>query len=380
VTRPRISVILSSLNHAQFVAEAIQSVLEQTFTDFELFIIDDCSEDDSWQVIQRFTDRRIIAIRNPVRSRAAYGFNEVIRHRAKGEHIAIHHSDDLWLPDKLEKQLAFLDTYPEIGAVFTRVALIDETGKPFVDPTHFYQSTFTQPNRNRLEWLRHFFLEGNCLCHPSILARRQALLDVGLYDRRLGQITDFDLWVRLCLKHEIHILDEVLTQFRIRSGEANQSGDKLETHIRGRNEWLLVLGRLLHIRDEAEFFAIFPEMRPRSHPAGDLLPFLLALRAIETNIGFKLYFGLTLLYDLFENEAVASRIFDKYGFSFPDLIALSARVDAFHGSEIYSLHKQITALENEITRIKSTVSWKLTKPLRLVSNLPRIARKLLGAS
>lgn len=377
---PRISIILSSLNHEQFIAGAIQSILDQTFADFELFIIDDCSEDNSWEIIQGFTDSRIIAIRNPVRSRAAFGFNDVICHHAKGEFIAIHHSDDAWLPEKLEKQLTLMEENPEIGASFTRVSLIDEAGMPFTDSAHFYHSTFKPHNRNRFEWLRHFFLEGNCLCHPSLLARRQALIDAGLYDRRLGQITDFDLWVRLCLNHEIHIVDEVLTQFRIRSGEANQSGDKLETYIRGRNEWLLVLSRYLLIQDEADFFAVFPEMRYQSNPAGNILPFLLALRAIETETDFKVFFGLTLLYELLESETQASRIQDKYDFTLSDLIALSAQVDTFHGNEIFILRKQNSALESEIARIQSTVSWMVTKPLRIFANLPRIARKLLNLS
>lgn len=377
---PRISIILSSLNHEQFIAGAIQSILDQTFADFELFIIDDCSEDNSWEIIQGFTDSRIIAIRNPVRSRAAFGFNDVICHHAKGEFIAIHHSDDAWLPEKLEKQLTLMEENPEIGASFTRVSLIDEAGMPFTDSAHFYHSTFKPHNRNRFEWLRHFFLEGNCLCHPSLLARRQALIDAGLYDRRLGQITDFDLWVRLCLNHEIHIVDEVLTQFRIRSGEANQSGDKLETYIRGRNEWLLVLSRYLLIQDEADFFAVFPEMRYQSNPAGNILPFLLALRAIETETDFKVFFGLTLLYELLESETQASRIQDKYDFTLSDLIALSAQVDTFHGNEIFILRKQNSALESEIGRIQSTVSWMVTKPLRIFANLPRIARKLLNLS
>ena len=380
MTSPRISVILSSLNHTKFIAGAIQSVLDQSFTDFELFIIDDCSEDNSWEVIQGFADSRIIAIRNPVRTRAAFGFNDVIRHHAKGEFIAIHHSDDAWLPEKLEKQLAFMDAHPEVGATFTRVSLIDEAGMPFTDSAHFYHSTFKQHNRSRLEWLRHFFLEGNCLCHPSILARRQALFDAGLYDRRLGQITDFDLWVRLCLCHEIHILDEVLTQFRIRSGEANQSGDKLETYIRGRNEWLVVLGRFLRLQEETDFFAVFPEIRYRSQLNENILPFLLAQRAIETETDFKVFFGLTLLYELLESETGASLIHDKYGFSFSDLIALSAQVDTFHGNEIFILRNQNSALESEIVRIQSTASWKITKPLRMLANLPRIARELINLS
>lgn len=372
---PRVSVLLSSLNHAKFVAEAIQSVLDQTFTDFELIIIDDCSDDDSWNVIQRFRDPRIRTFRNAERRRGAAGFNDAIRSLAQGEYVAIHHSDDAWLPEKLEKQVAFLSVHHEVGAVFSQVTLFGEDGNPITDSSHFYHSVFQQPNRNRLEWLRYFFLEGNCLCHPSVLARRQALLDAGLYDRRLGQITDFDLWVRLCLHHEIHILNDALVRFRIRNGEANQSGNKQETYVRGRNEWPLALGRLLRICDEEEFFSIFPEMRSRSHPAGNNLPFLLALRAIETGSDYKMLFGLNLLYTLLEDEPSAARIREKYGFGYTDLIALSAQVDPFRSNDVFSMRQHIHLLVNEIARIKNTVSWRITAPLRVVWNS---LRKLSG--
>ena len=369
---PRISVILSSFNHSRFISEAINSVLNQTFRDFELYIIDDCSDDNSWEIIQAFDDPRIIAIRNAARSRGAYGFNETIRHKAKGEFIAIHHSDDSWLPTKLEEQIEFLNERPKVGAVFTQVRVIDETGKTFDDAANWYSSAFRQPNRTRVEWLRHFFLVGNRLCHPSVLARKQAMLDAGLYDRRLGQITDFDLWVRMCLRYEIYILDQVLTLFRIRSGAANQSGNKPETHIRNRNEWPLVMGRLLHIRDEAEFFAVFPEMRSKACPTNNCLPFLLALRAVETDVDVMMAFGLDLLYALLETESAAADIREKYGFGYTDLIALSAQIDRFNGGEFFRLN-------NEIARMKSTISWKITKPLRLIANLPRLVKRALDS-
>lgn len=368
MTSPRVTIILSSLNHDRFVAGAIQNVLDQTFTDFEFYIIDDCSEDGSWSVIRSFSDPRIIAIQNPVRSRAAYGFNETIRYRAKGEFIAIHHSDDAWLPTKLEKQVAFLDANPEVGAVFTRVNVIDEGGGLFTDSNHFYYSAFNQANRSRIEWLRYFFFEGNCLCHPSVLARRQALLDAGLYDRRLGQITDFDLWVRLCLRHEIHILEEVLTLFRILNKEANQSGEREENFVRGRNEWLLVLGRYLQLGNEDDFFAVFREMLPKSHAAGNCLPFLLALAATQAGDGFRVAFGMRLLYDLFAEESIVREINEKYNFDYQDLIALSAQVDAFQGKKLWEQWLHIRALKNEVERIKSTVSWRITAPLRATWN------------
>ncbi len=361
---PRVTVILSSLNHGRFLDESIRSVLAQTFTDFELFIIDDNSDDDSWDIIQGFDDQRITAIRNPVRMRAAYGFNETIRHQAKGEYIAIHHSDDVWLPEKLERQIEFIEAHPDVGAVFTRVGLINEHGRPFLDHAHFYYSAFGQPNRSRFEWLRYFFLDGNCLCHPSVLARRQAMIEAGLYDRRLGQITDFDLWVRMCLRYEIHILDDVLTCFRILDRDANQSGDKQETHIRVRNEWSVVLGRLLLLKDEEDFFLVFPDMRRRAVPSGNVLPFLLALVAAETQDEFRVSFGLNLLYELFADECLVAEVMEKYDFGYIDLIAISGRIDPFNGEGCYQMMK-------EICRVKHTVSWQITKPLRFIANLVR---------
>jgi glycosyltransferase involved in cell wall biosynthesis len=372
--------MLSSLNHAKYLASAIDSVLEQTHDDFELFIVDDASEDNSWEIIQSYDDPRIIAMRNLTRMRGVYAFNEIIRHRAQGEYIAIHHSDDIWLPEKLERQVAFLDANLDVGAVFTPVDLIDEAGEPFVDTDHFYYSTFRQSNRNRFEWLRHFFHVGNCLCHPSVLIRRNCYEVAGLYDRRLGQLGDFDMWVRLCLHYEIHILDEALTRFRIRSREANQSGNRSETNVRIRNEWFLTLERFLLIRDEAEFFAVFPEMLSLSRPERNCIPFLLAIRATETESDITMTFGLRLLYTLMSDELTAAELQNKYDFSYKSLIALSARIDPFQGAEFFRMARDMKVLQSEAARIKSTFSWKITRPLRLIANLPRLVRKALSRS
>lgn len=366
---PRVSVLLSSLNHGKFVAEAIQSVLDQTFQDFELIIVDDCSEDNSWEIIQSFNDPRIHAFRNPKRCRGAAGLNESILARARGEYIAIHHSDDAFLPDKLELQVAYLDAHPEIGATFTQVQLIDESGAPFAEEGHLYLHVFEQPNRSRHEWLNHFFFHGNALCHPSVLIRKECFLDVGVYDRRLGQITDFEMWVRLCMKHNIHILEKPLTRFRVRANEMNQSGNKPETHIRIYLEYQQVLLNYLAISSEAELFAIFPDMREMAISGHNHIPFLLARYAIERGKHFHQAFGFNKLYEMMRDPVTARELEELYGFSYPDFIRLTGSKDVYRLIELASQTETVVVLQREVERIKSSGSWRITKPFRLIWNM-----------
>src|SRR5918996_735994 len=134
----RVSVILTSYNHAKYLKEAIDSVLNQTFKDFELIIWDDASTDDSWQIITNYSDIRIKSFRNEMQRRGVWGLNKAIQEIASGEYIAVHHSDDMWEPQKLEKQVAFLDEHPEIGAVFSQAFIINENNKLLKNSTHAY--------------------------------------------------------------------------------------------------------------------------------------------------------------------------------------------------------------------------------------------------
>ena len=130
---PKVSVILSSYNHAPYVAEAIESVLHQTFRDFELLIFDDGSTDGSADIIRTFRDERIKTFlyeknRGPL---------EIAREAAsavQGKYLAVHHSDDAWESKKLEKQVHFLDMHPEHVACFTLVQFMDENGNNYDPP------------------------------------------------------------------------------------------------------------------------------------------------------------------------------------------------------------------------------------------------------
>jgi glycosyltransferase involved in cell wall biosynthesis len=124
---PRVSVVLTSFNHSAYLNESIDSVLGQTFSDIELIVLDDASEDNSWALISRYTDQRMRAYLSSKPGQVTHQISKALSN-AVGEYIAVQHSDDVWMPEKLARQVAYLDAHPEIGAVFTWVQGIDETG------------------------------------------------------------------------------------------------------------------------------------------------------------------------------------------------------------------------------------------------------------
>jgi glycosyltransferase involved in cell wall biosynthesis len=169
---PIVSVIIPSYNHEAYIAECINSVLNQTFQDFEIIITDDASTDRTVQVIERFNDPRIKLFKHSINKGASVATNNCIR-QSKGKYIAMLSSDDAWYPNKLDIQVKYLDTHPKIGAVFGKADWIDETGA-IIKSRHFpYMDVFNVRNRSRFEWLNHFFNKGNCLCHPCSLVRRK---------------------------------------------------------------------------------------------------------------------------------------------------------------------------------------------------------------
>jgi glycosyltransferase involved in cell wall biosynthesis len=327
----KVTVILTSFNHEKFIRESIESVLNQTFKDFELFIWDDASKDSSWEIIQSYKDSRIRAYRNPEQRRGIYGINKTISELAQAGYIAIHHSDDVWEPEKLSKQVAFLNENPDIGAVFTNALAIDEEGVPLSDKSHFYSKIFDQKNRDRFAWLNHFFYHGNALCHPSVLIRKECYEKCGIYRYGFAQIGDFDMWVRLCLQYEIYVFEEKLVRFRVLDNEANTSGSKPLTQVRINYELIQVVTNYLCFQNERDLFAVFPEAKKYNKGRNTATEFVLAMLCTERS-AFAIYkiFGLSLLFRLL-NDKEKSLIIEKlYSFTYIDYINLTSREDLFN--------------------------------------------------
>ena len=348
----KVSVILTSYNHAKYLHETITGILAQTFDDFELVIWDDASTDESWQIITSFSDPRVKTFRNEVQKRGVWGINKTISELALGEYIAICHSDDVWEPQKLEKQVAFLDANPQIGAAFSWVQIIDETGRPLQDENHVYYKVFEQPNRTRYEWLNHFFYHGNALCHPSVLIRKACYDECGVYRYGFAQLADFDMWVRLCLKYDIHILPEKLVRFRVRANEANTSGNRPEVRIRSYFEFFQVLNNFRKNMTFQELIKVFPDAQKYSKPDGFDSEFALGMTALDAQaFHFTKLFGLTILLEAVNNPARAERLRELYGFTPNDLIVLTGRHDIFSIELTADLSAHVERLSAQVQKL-----------------------------
>jgi glycosyltransferase involved in cell wall biosynthesis len=363
---PKVSVVMASYNHEKYVAETLESVLSQTYQDFEFIITDDGSSDGTVDVMKRFDERRIKLSCFSQNQGACAAINNCIQ-EAKGEYIAVINSDDAWMPEKLEKQVKFLDEHPEIGAVFSSAHIIDEQSNKITEENHFYSKVFIQPNRTRFEWLRHFFFNGNCLCHPSLLIRKHCYDDIGLYDERFALLPDFDFWIRLCIKYEIFIMPEPLVKFRIRLQEANASGNKPETQMRHHLEFSQILKNYISPDTLNIFLDIFPvsariegiESRLNIKDIEvELAPFIIAMFAIRHSNPAHRYFCFDILYQMYSQKELAQKLKQKYSFDFSDLIKLAGEQDVFNTVALEQSQSQVhqteAVLEQTYSQLRST--------------------------
>jgi glycosyltransferase involved in cell wall biosynthesis len=205
---PLVSVVVTSYNHARYVWQAIDSILAQTFTDIEVVVIDDASQDESPAVLQHYVGRIRVVFHETNRGTYA-SLNEGIA-LTNAPYIAILNSDDLWLPDKLEKQVAVLETHAGVGLVHTAFCPIDAEGKPILgNPLgiRFHHS----PQGDVLAEL----LTRNLFITSSVLFRRECLERCGWFAEHLFGMGDWDMWLRIAEHYQIGYLPEALTLYRI---------------------------------------------------------------------------------------------------------------------------------------------------------------------
>lgn len=347
---PRVSVIMASYNHAAFVEEAMASVFTQSYRDLELVVTDDGSGDGTPEVIRRCRDPRLRFHAFPENRGACAALNDTIA-RATGEYAAVLNSDDFFLPGKLEKQVAFLDAHPEVGAVFGLPKFVDEHSRPFFNPAHAFDGIFSSTNRSRWEWLNLFFRSGNCLCHPTIMVRKSCYDRVGMLDPLLMQLPDLDLWVRLCRAFAIHVAPEQVTGMRVLERERNTSAPSPERLARCAWEMETILGHYAGL-GEADLRAVFPHW-PAA--AGRPARVMLALEALAVPVPGYAQFGLRLLQQCLRE--------DPASFTCREYFALVGRHDPF-GAQLQGREFQWLKKSRFVRVARRLVRWWRTRNFR----------------
>lgn len=195
-----VSIIMPSYNTASFIAESIQSVLEQSYKDWELIIVDDCSPDNTDDVVKPYlSDKRIRYLKNEKNSGAAVSRNRALR-EAKGKWIAFLDSDDLWMPEKLEKQISFMEKN-SYSFSYTNYEEIDvegkETGVKVTGP-----KKVTKTGMFNYCWL-------GCL---TVMYDAEKIGLIQIED--IKKNNDYAMWLKVCKKADCYLLDESLGKYR----------------------------------------------------------------------------------------------------------------------------------------------------------------------
>jgi glycosyltransferase involved in cell wall biosynthesis len=201
---PMITVLMPVYNGMKYIHEAIDSVLCQTFEDFELLIIDDCSTDKSVDIIKSYKDSRIRLIQNE-KNFGITPTRNIGLANAKGEFIALLDCDDRSLPDRFSEQVGFLDKNPDYGMIGSWVEIIDEKGMPTGTVWKYDAPSDKIPG---------LLLFHNYFAQSSILIRR-AVIPFGGYNQFQAAVEDYDMWIRIANTTKVWNLQKVLTSYRV---------------------------------------------------------------------------------------------------------------------------------------------------------------------
>jgi len=232
---PRVTIVAPTLNGATrgFLAESIESVLAQTFRDFELILVDDGSTDDTRALCDRYAaaDSRVQCISQ--QNRGLGGARNAGIRAGRGEFVAFLDDDDAWLPTKLERQIAMFDdaVNADVGMAYTALELVDESGRkvglqfhPLEDDLYarlFYENVIDAPS--------------------SVMLRRPVLETAGLFSEDLWICEDIDLWLRVARVARVQATSEPLVRYRVHSQKMSSHHERLE------RDQVLVMERALAV-------------------------------------------------------------------------------------------------------------------------------------
>jgi glycosyltransferase involved in cell wall biosynthesis len=284
---PRISVIMSVYNAERHLADAIRSILNQTFTDFEFLIVNDGSRDSSAAIMDAFaeSDPRIRVIRQENRGLIA-SLNRMLD-EARAPLVARMDADDISLPTRFERQIAFLSEHTDHGVVGTNTHELDEGGIIF--------------ECSDLHPLDHFGIATameyrSPICHPSVMMRRDAILAVGGYRRPYTHCEDYDLWLRLLERTRLANLPDRLLLYRRSPGQVS-ARHEIDQKIGAALAWAAHLERAAGRSD--------PTVGLQNVPVLDALDILFAQDGVTRAVRSKVALGL-----IYSATAMRGRGFD----------------------------------------------------------------------
>lgn len=375
--QPKVSVLIPAYNHENYIGLAIESVLNQTFCDFELLISDDCSPDNTKEKISGYDDNRIKTVFFDENQGTVPCLNHLLN-MAQGEYIAVLGSDDIWEKDKLEKQLQVLERDHSLAACFSFARIIGKDSEEINASNVFNVSIFKYDAPNREKMLCDFFVGGNRLCHSSALIRTSVHREIGEYLPQLRQLHDFDLWVRILLKYPVYVLNEDLVAYRFIESANNVSHSSLENDLRLYNEAKFVIENMFHNISDEDFIKGFGDLFINGNASSPeqikCEKFFILWNKSLWNSTVKTL-GLDFLMENLSNKAFCQCMKKDYGYSLKDLYAFTSNFASNYDSDMYesflTCREENNAMKGELASIYGSKAWKIASIIKKIYNIFR---------
>lgn len=210
---PKVSVVIPVYNSAKYIEETLDSVLSQTYTDFEVIVVDDGSKDKTPSIVKQYQVKypekiRLIQKENGGPASARNAGIKV----AWGEFIAFNDSDDLWLPLKLEKQMEHFNSDPQVGLVYSKYTSFRDD-----------KELRTKPEKGYSGWIFTKLLSKSIIQASTMMVKRECLDAVGLFDESFSLADEYDMSLRIAKKFQCHFVDKELTRYRIHDTNASKN-------------------------------------------------------------------------------------------------------------------------------------------------------------
>jgi glycosyltransferase involved in cell wall biosynthesis len=214
--QPNVSVVIPTYNRSKLLRKTVQSVLDQSFKDYEILVVNNSSTDDTKEMLESLGDPRIRVLDILNQGVIAKSRNLGMRN-ARGEYIAFLDDDDLWLSEKLEKQVGYLEKHPEYDLIYSPVWTIDEN-----DARKEYLEIKRSPTEGNIFYE---LVRGNYISTLTVLMRKSLLSEIGFFGENpaLRSIEDYDYWLRIALKKQIGFINEPLALYRVHSSGVSKT-------------------------------------------------------------------------------------------------------------------------------------------------------------
>lgn len=217
-TVPRVSVIIPTFNRAGYIEEAVRSVLSQAYRKLEVIVVDDGSTDDTERIIEAISDSRLHYVRQ-LKSGRSKARNRALS-IARGDYIAFLDSDDLYLPGKIELQVAYLDTHPAVKMIYTSAYCIDAAGEML---EHKYEAAVSGMIYEKIA----FFVPVT-ITLPTVMVRKEIFSHVGGFDENMDRFEDTDMWRRISRSCRIDAMPEFTCKLRTHADNSLLKQDPLQ--------------------------------------------------------------------------------------------------------------------------------------------------------